>query len=92
MLKTIQINSEHFIVSFCWSKTIQFVESVLRTPLISIPESVLCPLKAFQNMYNLFDTKEYDPLFTLPYKNAFYKGFQLKLRLLIKAIGLNSKN
>ena len=43
-------------------------------------------------MYNLFDTKEYDPLFTLPYKNAFYKGFQLKLRLLIKAIGLNSDN
>ena len=43
-------------------------------------------------MYNLFDTKEYDQLFTLPYKNAFYKGFQLKLRLLIEAIGLNSEN
>ena len=92
-LKDIKIDSEHLIVSFRWSKTIQFGERVLQTPLVRIPESVLCPVKAFQNMYNLIDIKEDDPLFTLPNKKCiFYKDFQSKLRLLIKAIGLNPED
>ena len=43
-------------------------------------------------MYNLVGTKEDDPSSLLPHKNAFYKGFKLKLRLLIKVIGLNPEN
>ena len=93
LLKDIKIDSEHLIVSFRWSKTIQFGERVLQTPLVRIPESVLCPVKAFQNMYNLVDIKEDDPLFTLPNKKCiFYKDFQSKLMLLIKAIGLNPED
>ena len=93
LLKDIQINSEHLIVSFRWSKTIQFGERVLQTPLVRLPESVQCPVKAFQNMYNLVEFKEDDPLFTLPNKKCiFYKDFQSKLRLFIKAIGLNPED
>ena len=73
LLKDIQIISEHLIVSFRWSKTIQFGEK-----------------EYYRLEYNLVDIKEDDPLFTLPNKKCtFYKDFQSKLRLLMKAIGLN---
>ena len=67
LLKDVQIQSECLIVSFRWSKTIQFGERILQTPLVKIPKSVLCPVKAFQNMYKLVDIHEEEPLFTLPH-------------------------
>ena len=89
-LKDVQVLEDHLIVSFRWSKTIQFGERILQTPLVKIPGSVLCPVKAFTNMYSLVDIQEDDPLFTLPNKKCiFCKDFQSKLRHLIKAIGLN---
>ena len=93
LLKDVQIQSECLIVSFRWSKTFQFGERILQTPLVKIPKSVLCPVKAFQNMYKLVDIHEEEPLFTLPHKKCiFYKDFQSKLRSLIKAIGLNPED
>ena len=47
--KDIQVFSDSLIISFRWSKTIQFGESILQTPLAEIPGSVLCPVKAYHN-------------------------------------------
>lgn len=78
------------IVSFRYSKTIQFGERILRTPLLKIPGSKLCPVKAFHDMSNIIRTKAGDPLFSLPNnKCIWYKDFQSKLKKLIECISLN---
>lgn len=81
---------DHLVVSMRWSKTIQFGERVLETPLIAIPGSILCPIAAFKCMCKKVKAKKGDPLFTLP-NNSYinYKKFQNKLRHLILAINLD---
>lgn len=88
--KDIKCEKDFLIVSFRWSKTIQFGERVLETPLIEIPRSILCPVQAFRNMCKAVLIKPDDPLFTLPNRKCiWYKKFQSKLKELIKRIGLN---
>ena len=51
------------IVIFEWSKTIQFGQRVLKIPLLGNPESVLCPLKAYDNMCSLVSAAPDSPAF-----------------------------
>ena len=81
------------IVSFRYSKTIQFRERTLHTPLIEIQDSLLCPVKAFQHMCSSTLIKPEDPLFSLPNKECvWYNHFQTKLKHLIKKTGLKPDN
>lgn len=48
--KDIQVSHGILIVNSRWSKTIQFGERVLQTPLIEIPGSILCPVTAYKNV------------------------------------------
>lgn len=88
--KDLKVFSDFLIVSFRWSKTIQFGERVLETPLVRIPGSVLCPVTAYHNMCKFGSFEDLDSLFTLPNKKCiFYRDFQAKLKFLIHKIGLN---
>jgi hypothetical protein len=62
----IEINSEKniLLINISWSKTIQFGERNLVVPLISIPDSPLCPVKAYHNMISLVPTTKNSLAFT----------------------------
>lgn len=87
--KDVSLEQDMLIVTFRYSKTIQFGERVLRTPLLPIKDSILCPVNAFKNMCDAIHTEPEDPLFTLPSKRCvWYSQFQSKLKQLIEKIGL----
>ena len=56
-----------------WTKTIQFGERQLLTPLIPIEGSILCPVKAYLNMCHLIKAKPEEPSFTLGKKQTDHK-------------------
>ena len=62
----------YLIINMRWSKTIQFGERILQTPLVEIPGSVLCPVNAFTIMCIKVKAKSDDPLFTLPHKKIIF--------------------
>ena len=82
--------SNYLVVSFRFSKTIQFGERILETPLVKIPGSKLCPVTAYEKMCRMIPADAEDPLFSLPNRKCvFYSKFQYKLKNLIEKIGLN---
>ena len=86
----IEINSEKniLLINISWSKTIQFGERNLVVPLISIPDSPLCPVKAYHNMISLVPTSKNSPAFYLfKVLPVIYFQFQKVLKSLIKSIG-----
>ena len=86
----IEINSEKniLLINISWSKTIQFGERNLVVPLISIPDSPLCPVKAYHNMISLVRTSKNSPAFYLfKLLPVTYFQFQKVLKSLIKSIG-----
>lgn len=87
----VSLNHGVLLVTMKWSKTNQFGQRILQTPLIKIPHSALCPVSAYLNMCKVVNAKESDPLFTFPKgKPVFYKNYQTKLKQLIEEIGMNS--
>ena len=73
-----------------WSKTIQSGERLLHTPLVAIPQSILCPVLAFKRMCSFIKASAEDPLFLLPSKRPVtYQMFQNKLKSCISKIGLD---
>ena len=81
----------NLLVTMKWSKTIQFGDRILVTPLVSIPHSPLCPVAAYLKMRQVIKADTTDPLFTLSNrKPVFYEQYQLKLKELIDKIGLDS--
>ena len=89
--KDVECFEDTLIISMRWSKTIQFGDRILRTPLVAIPGSKLCPVKAYRHMCATVKAKGDDPLFSLSEKKCiFYKHYQAKLKAVIKQIGLDS--
>ena len=89
--KNVSIGANYIIVSMNWSKTIQFGERVLQTPLIRIPGSVLCPVTAMS-----LCVKRLKPsqkilcfLYLTNGKCITYSKFQSKLRELISKLQIN---
>ena len=81
------------IVSINWSKTIQFGQRILEIPLVRIPGSVLCPVRAYQNMCKKVKASRVDPLFSLPKgKCIIYAEYQKKIRELVREIGLDPES
>ena len=58
----VQICDETLIVNIKWSKTNQFEKRILIIPLIEIPGSSLCPLKAFKSMCQRVQAKRFRPI------------------------------
>ena len=88
--KDIIKENDHLKVCMKWSKTIQFGERMLETPLIAIPDSLLCPVTAYKNMCRNVKAKKNDPLFILPDKSCItYRKYHCKLRQVISSLGLD---
>ena len=84
---------DHLIVKFRWTKTIQKGERILEIPLIQIPDSILCPVKAYRSMCKAIPAVADSPLFVLSNNKAVnYRLFQSKLKQCIHNIGLDSAN
>ncbi len=62
----IKVASKGLLITFRWTKTIQFGQRVLKVPLVAMPQPCLCPLKAYQNMLNLVPADPQAPAFSLP--------------------------
>lgn len=80
----------HLVVVFNWTKTIQHGERQLVIPLVSIPSSPLCPVKAYTRMVSLIPASSISPAFVFPVqgnlkvltKSSFIETFR---KLLVRA-------
>ena len=82
---------ENLLVAFKWSKTIQFGERILQTPLLRLPNSFLCPVNAYEEMIKVVSGKSDEFLFLLPSgRPVTYYLFQKKFRNIVDGIGLDS--
>ncbi|XP_069136376.1 uncharacterized protein [Argopecten irradians] len=83
------------LVVLKWSKTNQFGRRLVRSPLIAIPESPLCPVKAFKHMCALLPAPPSSPAFLLPegkkLRPVTYPKLQSFLRDSLARAGYNSK-
>lgn len=83
-------NKDHLVVTLKWTKTIQAGERILQIPLVQIPGSILCPVRAYRIMCKAIPAALDAPLFMLPGKIPVnYRLYQLKLREYIQKVGLN---
>ena len=90
--KDVKEESDYLKVFMKWLKSIQFGERILETPLIAIPDSILCPVSAYKKMCWKVKAKKNDPLFTLPDKSFItYRKYQSKLKQVISALKLDPK-
>lgn len=81
----------NLLVSFNWSKTIQFGERVLQSPLLRLPHSFLCPVAAYEEMVKVVKGKPNEFLFMLPNgRPVTYYLFQKRFRSILDDIGLDS--
>ena len=88
--KNVKSFGEHLIVCMNWSKTIQYGERELLTPLLRMEDSILCPVRAFHDLCEFSHPIENGPLFI--FKNGkplTYHMFQKKLKESIALIGLD---
>lgn len=95
--KNITYDEKHdiLLIKISWSKTIQFGERELEIPLVSIPHSPLCPVKAYLNMISLISIPDDSPAYCFVVNNKIcpiiYRQFQKILKEYISDIGLNSE-
>ena len=75
-----------------WFKTIQFRQRLLKTPLLKLQSSILCPVAAYEKMLESIPTVRVDqPLFILSNgKVVSYYMFQKRLRYVLTELGYNS--
>ena len=81
------------MITIQWSKTIQFGERTLVIPLVSIPDSLLCPVQAYLNMQSLVCVSDDSPAYCfVKHKQIYpiiYRHFQSVLKQMIRDIGKN---
>jgi len=91
----ITVYSSFLVVSFKWTKTLQFGNQILNIPLVLISNSKFCPVHAYRRMCELNPLPAKFPAFSVYSKKAVvlitYNQFQQKLRTLIRKVGLNPK-
>ncbi len=86
------VGSRDLVVTFNWTKTIQFVERKLLVPVVSIPDSILCPIRAFKYMCQLVPAQNSSPAFVCPSSSGLapvtYHQYQRFIRQMMKKINL----
>ena len=83
------------VVLIKWSKTNQFGSRLLKVPLVTIPGSALCPVKAYKNMAKLMPASSHQPAFLINNGNGrtkplIYGQLQEKIKGLISKSGRDS--
>lgn len=87
--RDVSLQGDMLVVSFRWSKTLQFGDRILQIPLIR-SSSILCPVSAFENLQRLVPAGLDSPLFTFASGKALtYSMFQSKLKSLCSKVGLD---
>lgn len=92
--RDIFLSHDCVLVRLKWSKTNQFGKRTLNIPLVAIPKSRLCPVRAYRNMKRLVPGgKPSDPVFSLPSSKKLvpfnYTHLQCTLRKCLEIIGLD---
>ena len=90
----ILLAQDSMLVRFRWTKTIQFGQKVLEVPLLKMPQSKLCPVRACQRMIKAVPARPQDSAFSLPrpwgIAPVTYDHFQQFLKSKIQEIGLDA--
>ena len=91
----IVVFKEVLVVLIKWSKTNQFGNRLLKVPLVSIPGSDLCPVKAYKNMAELLPALDSQPAFLIKvgsgkFKPLIYGQLQERIKTLIALTGRDS--
>lgn len=91
--RDITLGEDLVVISLKWSKTNQFGDRLLKIPLLHIPDSCLCPVRAYRHMISLIPADATSPAFCLPGSGGFgpilYPELLRVLRSLIKVSGRN---
>ena len=91
--KDIAVCQFGLLVSLKWSKTNQFAQRCLRVPVVSVPGSPLCPVKAFIHMCTLVPSLPTAPAFQYPTPKGIvpvtHSVFTTKLRSFLSQVGYN---
>ena len=87
----IKIGDDMLLVHIKWSKTIQFGGRSLEMPVMSIPDSTICPVQAYRNMLRKVKCGPRSAAFSYKNKNVvepiLYSKFQGRLRKWVAAAG-----
>ncbi len=91
--KDVAIGSKGLMVTYKWTKTIQFGQRALHIPLAAAPGNVLCPISTYKAMVQMVPAFRERLAFTLPTRLGLqpvsYNTFQTFLRSCISDIGLD---
>jgi hypothetical protein len=90
---SVRFYGDYILVHFNWSKTNQYGEREVISPLLRLKDVRLCPVVAYENMLALKLSNKNNVLFSL--SNGSYVSyylFQKKLRECIVLIGLSPEN
>ena len=91
----VKVGSRGLLITFNWSKTIQFGERKLVIPVVAIPQSVLCPVAAYKSMCHQVPAPREGPAFVLPHRSGSspvsYAYYQAFLRRIVSKVGLDSR-
>lgn len=80
----VMIHENGLLVQFRWSKTNQFGGKVLLVPVLAVPNSVLCPVRAYRRMVQLVPTRGDGPAFMLNVNNVGHPVSYYVLQKFIK--------
>ena len=87
----IAVGPDCLVVHIKWSKTIQMAEKTLHIPVLAIPNSPICTVKAYQRMIDEVPACPDDPAFSVPTKKGnrplTYRVFQSRLKQLLHKSG-----
>jgi integrase len=91
--ESIRYFHDYILVHFNWSKTIQFGEREVVSPLLRLKDKRLCPVVAYEKLLSLNLDYHHNVLFTLTNGSYIsYYLFQKKLRECISLIGLSPES
>ena len=90
----IVIHQDHLMVTFRWSKTIQFGQRLLQIPVRAINNSILCPVSAYTKMVQLMPGPPSLPAFVVPSPTGLapfcYWQWMTQLKSSLLTLGLDS--
>ena len=83
----VAFTQENIVVGIRWAKNMQFGRNLSTFPLPILPDSVLCPKRAIQKVFELVPGSDDDSLFKITEGITFtYRQFQDKLHRVLAAV------
>lgn len=90
--RDVMVADDVLLVALKWSKTNQCGSRLLQVPLMAIPCSVLCPVRAYTHMVKIVPARDRSPAFCIPAGDTLvpveHSGFLSFLRSAVGFLGL----